>query len=1041
MLYPKNQTDKLSDDLFEKPTSEYRAAPFWAWNSKLDKKLLLKEIEDIKAMGMGGFHIHPRSGLATRYLGKEYFDLVKACNNKAKEENMLCWLYDEDRWPSGAAGGFVTKDSKYRARYLVFTPKPYDDKETDVYNYDSRAEGSRNGKGRLLAKYEVMLKNGYLDSYRRLKADDVAKGPNAAKGSVIWYAYLEIASDNPWYNGQSYVNTLDPEAIKKFVEITHEAYYRELGDDFDKSIPAIFTDEPQFSRKETLGYAEEQKDIILPYTDDFNDTYRKAYGSDILDYLPELIWDLPDGKVSLARYRYHDHVSERFSSAFADTVGGWCAKHHIMLTGHMMEEPTLTSQTAALGEAMRSYRSFQLPGIDMLCDGREYSTAKQAQSAVHQYGRPGVTSELYGVTNWDFDFRGHKLGGDWQAALGVTVRVPHLTWVSMGGEAKRDYPASIGYQSPWYKEYPYIENHFARLNTALTRGKPHVKVGVIHPIESYWLHWGPREQTSLIREEMETNFRNIIEWLLFGLIDFDFISESLFPSLCEKASNPIKVGKMQYDVIIVPSCETLRSTTIDRLEDFAEAGGKLIFAGDLPKYADAKPTDKIINISKRSINIPFKKSALLECLEGSRDIDIRKQDGARSDNLFYQMRDDQSRKWLFICHVNKMVNPDLSSIENIEIRIKGKYKVTIYDTMTGEIRSCPYLCKNDTTIVQYAFSQHDSLLLALDDPNQEINQTVLKETKYINYDKCTDLPEPESITLSEPNALLLDMADYSFDGGEWQGREEVLRIDNEFRKLLKYPLRMGALVQPWVYGDEKEAITHKLKLKYTVQSDIDITNPVLALENAENTKIYINGTYAESKVRGYYVDEAIKTVDLPEMKKGINEIILEIPFGRKTNVEWCYLLGDFGVKVSGKYAEIISPVRNVAYGDWVNQGLPFYAGNVTYNVKVNVRKGLKMLEIPQFRNPVLSVSVDGVKRGLIALAPYKADLGDLDEGEHLIAITAYGNRVNTFGAVHNANSMNRWHGPDAWRTTGNLWSYEYQLRPTGVLISPRFWEK
>jgi len=82
----------------------------------------------------------------------------------------------------------------------------------------------------------------------------------------------------------------------------------------------------------------------------------------------------------------------------------------------MMDEATLEMQTRSLGEAMRSYRSFQLPGIDMLLDGREYTTAKQAQSAVHQYGREGVLSELYGVTNWDFDFRGHKLQGDWQAA-------------------------------------------------------------------------------------------------------------------------------------------------------------------------------------------------------------------------------------------------------------------------------------------------------------------------------------------------------------------------------------------------------------------------------------------------------------------------------------------------------------------------------------------------------------------------------------------------------------------------------------------------
>lgn len=53
----------------------------------------------------------------------------------------------------------------------------------------------------------------------------------------------------------------------------------------------------------------------------------------------------------------------------------------------------------------------------MLYDSRELNTAKQAQSVVHQYGREGMLSELYGVTGWEFDFRGHKLAGDWQAAL------------------------------------------------------------------------------------------------------------------------------------------------------------------------------------------------------------------------------------------------------------------------------------------------------------------------------------------------------------------------------------------------------------------------------------------------------------------------------------------------------------------------------------------------------------------------------------------------------------------------------------------------
>lgn len=154
-------------------------------------------------------------------------------------------------------------------------------------------------------------------------------------------------------------------------------------------------------------------------------------------------------------------------------------------------------------------------------------------------------SEIYGVTGWGFDFRNHKLAGDWQAALGVTLRVPHLTWVSMEGEAKRDYPASIGYQSPWFEEYASVEDHFARLNTALTRGEASVKVGVLHPVESYWLYWGNKVQTATKRQGLEENFEHIIEWLLFNLIDFDFISEALLEEDYVETAGPVlRMGAM-----------------------------------------------------------------------------------------------------------------------------------------------------------------------------------------------------------------------------------------------------------------------------------------------------------------------------------------------------------------------------------------------------------------------------------------------------------------------------------------------------------------
>ena len=108
MFYKKNKKESLEDSLFQNPTSEYRGAPFWAWNTKLDKNELLWQIEELRKMGFGGFHMHSRSGMATEYLSEDFMDLVKACCEKAKKEDMLAYLYDEDRWPSGFAGGYVT---------------------------------------------------------------------------------------------------------------------------------------------------------------------------------------------------------------------------------------------------------------------------------------------------------------------------------------------------------------------------------------------------------------------------------------------------------------------------------------------------------------------------------------------------------------------------------------------------------------------------------------------------------------------------------------------------------------------------------------------------------------------------------------------------------------------------------------------------------------------------------------------------------------------------------------------------------------------
>ena len=1026
MFYPENQKKRLDEKTFRNPPCEYRAAPFWAWNCDLNKDLLLREIDQMKRMGMGGFHMHVRTGMSTTYLSDGFMQLIRDCVDKAKEERMRAYLYDEDRWASGAAGGYVTREERYRARYLLFTTVSYEQAEENPASVP--VDSPRTGKGRLLARYAVRLNDeGELAEYRLLK-----DGQQADAAETAWYAYLEIEKESPWFNNQTYVNTLDKKAIERFVEITHERYKEVVGNEFGGAVQSIFSDEPQFSRKTTLGFAGEKKDVVLPWTDDLPDTFRAAYGEELLAGLPELYWELPGGAVSLIRYHYHDHIAERFAEGFADTVGTWCARNGLLLTGHMMEEPTLKSQTAALGEAMRSYRSFQLPGIDMLCDWREYTTAKQAQSAAHQFGCPGVMSELYGVTNWDFDFRGHKLAGDWQAALGVTLRVPHLTWVSMEGEAKRDYPASIGYQSPWYTEYPMVEDHFARLNTVLTRGKAQVRLGVIHPVESYWLHWGPSEATTLVRDEMDEHFQSLAQWLLYGLIDFDYISESLLPQQCEAGNAPLSVGEMAYDVVLVPDCQTLRATTVDRLESFVAAGGRLVFAGRIPELVDAKPSSRVKELAQRAECISFSKGSILSALDGVRFVDIRDDKGMHTTNLLHQVRAEGDTRYVFLCHGEKPENPDVCPREDIVLRIRGEWKVRRMDTATGEIAPLHVAYEKGRTVLRYAFYAYDSLLIELTPGRAEAGEDAPAEKKFDYY----ALWHPVEIALSEPNVLLLDTAQYAFDDEEnWRDEEELLRADDAFREELGYPLRKKEVAQPWVVPDEP--ITHHLRLKFTVHSEMEIKAPQLALEKAESVEIAVNGCPVDNASVGWFVDESIKKVQLPDLPAGDSVIELTLPFGRRSNVEWCYLLGDFGVRVQGAEKTVIPPVRRLGFGDWTTQGLPFYCGNVTYKIPVRVEKDTLTIRVPQYRGSVLGMEMDGVRQGDMAYAPYEYTFTNLQPGEHEVGITVYGNRVNGFGCVHNCDDSTSWFGPDCWRSEGVRWCYEYRLRKSGLLVSPQ----
>ena len=89
--------------------NQYKPIPFWSWNGKLEKEELLRQIRWMRDTHNGGFFMHARSGLKTQYLSDEWMQCIEACAEEAGD--MQAWVYDENGWPSGFAGGKLLENA------------------------------------------------------------------------------------------------------------------------------------------------------------------------------------------------------------------------------------------------------------------------------------------------------------------------------------------------------------------------------------------------------------------------------------------------------------------------------------------------------------------------------------------------------------------------------------------------------------------------------------------------------------------------------------------------------------------------------------------------------------------------------------------------------------------------------------------------------------------------------------------------------------------------------------------------------------------
>ncbi|MCK5844043.1 MAG: hypothetical protein KAG97_04995, partial [Victivallales bacterium] len=361
---------------FENPGCDFRGAPFWAWNGKLEPDELKRQIRLMKKMGLGGFFMHSRVGLDTPYLSEKWFECVKACIDEAEKLDMNAWLYDEDRWPSGAAGGLVTKHPEFKARKLVMA--------------ESNAGDDLKADGKTVAIFAAKIQGNSAEKVRMLDTDS----PRFNKGETLLHFHVVVDSPSPWYNGQTYLDTLNENAVAKFIEVTHEKYKEEISEHFGKSVPGIFTDEPNHN---AMCSPISKNETSVPWTKSLPSVFRKRYGYDLIERLPALFLNIDEPDALRTRYHFHDCSTYLLVDAFARQIGEWCDENNIQHTGHVLAEETLASQTSHVGSCMRFYEHMQTPGMDLLTEHkREYDTAKQVSSAARQFDKKWRLTETYG---------------------------------------------------------------------------------------------------------------------------------------------------------------------------------------------------------------------------------------------------------------------------------------------------------------------------------------------------------------------------------------------------------------------------------------------------------------------------------------------------------------------------------------------------------------------------------------------------------------------------------------------------------------------
>lgn len=898
--------------ILQNPPAFYRGKPFWSWNGKLEKEELLRQIGVLNEMGFGGFFMHSRTGLKTEYLSDEWFELIRACVEKAKELNMEAWLYDEDRWPSGYCGGVISMNRENRLRFF------------SLYHSDEEALECEE-VCRILLRYAIKLEKDKTGEDRLIDYYLVNSREEVKEGYIYAVFAEEEQKPSSFYNGYTYIDAMNKNVTEEFLRSTHEKYYEKCGDLFGTVIKGIFTDEP-YRGAAFSGFSIDNKNKMnmTPYTKEIFNAYKEKYGEKL--NIPEVYWRKKGVIFNETSERYVDILDDLFLNNFAKPYKEWCNSHNLIFTGHILHEDSLSIQASLTGSCMRFYEYMDFPGIDCLTKGASaYWIAKQCSSISRQLGKKLTLSELYGVTGWDMSFEEYKEIGDWQAFYGINLRCPHLSMYTMEGEGKRDYPASILHQNAWTSDWKYIEDYFSRINIITSEGERVVDTVVITPIREMWGQvrkgWNnfltPCEEAGKIDEEYFKEFLDLRDLN----IDFDYGDEEIISRygkvVEEDGKVYLSIGKVKYFNVLLRKPFRMGEKAQEILQEFINKGGRIF-----------SKVEELIDYSL--VTVP--KGVVCSIYRLGGDI------------------------WLYF------LNTNLNNNTCGKISLAKEFK-----ELNGEIidiRNGKEKGKIDFT-KEWNFAPSEELIVRLtkEDVNDIENDIEYKEIKY---------PEEFDYELSEHNVITLDEAVFYINGEKRKNgeTESVLKIDKDARIENGYPRRSGEMIQPWFadkYITKESKVICDIKLEFKVWVDgFEKLDCFIAREDS-SLSLFVNGNKVEKKSDEYWVDKCFKLYPV-SLIKGENIIEMRGSLLEKEGLEAIYILGEFATDTENHIYPLPKKLKTGAIYD---QGFPYYTGKIKYHT--GIMSGNYHLSFDELGGSLINV-YGGKEKEIIAFKPFSANV-------------------------------------------------------------------